>query len=89
MELERYLNAKLSIRVPAGSTGAEVCIDDADFEDGHGLVCADFEGGDIFLDDFGGITAATVLAIFFIPLFYVVVRKLSGVPLTVKKEVRE
>jgi multidrug efflux pump len=38
---------------------------------------------------FGGITAATVLAIFFIPLFYVVVRKLSGVPLTGKKEVRE
>jgi len=34
---------------------------------------------------FGGITAATVLAIFFIPLFYVVVRKLSGVPLTGKK----
>jgi len=35
---------------------------------------------------FGGITAATVLAIFFIPLFYVVVRKLSGVPLTGKKD---
>ncbi|WP_111498466.1 efflux RND transporter permease subunit [Marinobacter bohaiensis] len=31
---------------------------------------------------FGGVVAATVLAIFFIPLFYVVVRKLSGVPLT-------
>lgn len=30
---------------------------------------------------FGGMLAATVLAIFFIPLFYVVVRKLSGVPL--------
>ncbi len=35
---------------------------------------------------FGGITAATVLTIFFIPLFYVVVRKLSGVPLTGKKD---
>ncbi len=30
---------------------------------------------------FGGMLTATVLAIFFIPLFYVVVRKLSGVPL--------
>jgi len=30
---------------------------------------------------FGGMLAATVLAIFFIPLFYVVVRKLAGVPL--------
>jgi multidrug efflux pump len=30
---------------------------------------------------FGGMLTATVLAIFFIPLFYVVVRKVSGVPL--------
>ncbi len=30
---------------------------------------------------FGGVVAATVLAIFFIPLFYVLVRRLSGVPL--------
>ena len=30
---------------------------------------------------FGGMLAATVLAIFFIPLFYVIVRRLSGVPL--------
>ncbi len=30
---------------------------------------------------FGGMFTATVLAIFFIPLFYVVVRRLSGVPL--------
>ncbi|MDX1805005.1 MAG: efflux RND transporter permease subunit [Alcanivorax sp.] len=30
---------------------------------------------------FGGMLSATVLAIFFIPLFYVVVRRLSGVPL--------
>ncbi|EKF74942.1 AcrB/AcrD/AcrFa family protein [Alcanivorax hongdengensis A-11-3] len=30
---------------------------------------------------FGGMLTATVLAIFFIPLFYVTVRKLSGVPL--------
>ncbi|HEX5678204.1 MAG TPA: efflux RND transporter permease subunit [Alcanivorax sp.] len=35
---------------------------------------------------FGGITAATVLAIFFIPLFYVVVRKISGVPLNDRKD---
>ena len=31
---------------------------------------------------FGGVVAATVLAIFFIPLFYVLVRRLAGVPLT-------
>jgi multidrug efflux pump len=30
---------------------------------------------------FGGVVAATVLAIFFIPMFYVLVRRLSGVPL--------
>ena len=30
---------------------------------------------------FGGVVAATVLAIFFIPLFYVLVRRISGVPL--------
>ncbi|MGP4845380.1 efflux RND transporter permease subunit [Marinobacter sp. 1Y8] len=30
---------------------------------------------------FGGMLTATVLAIFFIPLFYVVVRRISGVPL--------
>ncbi|ROT94515.1 efflux RND transporter permease subunit [Marinobacter sp. R17] len=30
---------------------------------------------------FGGVVAATALAIFFIPLFYVLVRRLSGVPL--------
>ncbi len=35
---------------------------------------------------FGGMLTATVLAIFFIPLFYVVVRKLSGVPLFSKDE---
>ena len=35
---------------------------------------------------FGGMLTATVLAIFFIPLFYVVVRKLSGVPLFAKSE---
>ncbi|MBU84584.1 multidrug efflux pump [Alcanivorax sp. DSM 26293] len=33
---------------------------------------------------FGGMLTATVLAIFFIPLFYVVVRKLAGVPLNGK-----
>jgi hypothetical protein len=32
---------------------------------------------------------ATVLAIFFIPLFYVAVRKLSGVPLDGKKKGKE
>ncbi|KEF33090.1 RND efflux system, inner membrane transporter CmeB [Marinobacter nitratireducens] len=31
---------------------------------------------------FGGVVAATALAIFFIPLFYVLVRRISGVPLT-------
>ena len=31
-----------------------------------------------------GVMLATVLAIFFIPLFYVVVRKLAGVPLNGK-----
>ena len=35
---------------------------------------------------FGGMLTATVLAIFFIPLFYVVVRRLSGVPLGSKEE---
>jgi multidrug efflux pump len=30
---------------------------------------------------FGGVVAATVLAIFFIPLFYVLVRRMSGVKL--------
>ncbi|GAA3961874.1 efflux RND transporter permease subunit [Allohahella marinimesophila] len=33
---------------------------------------------------FGGVVAATVLAIFFIPLFYVLVRRVSGVPLANK-----
>jgi len=33
---------------------------------------------------FGGMLTATVLAIFFIPLFYVMVRKLAGVPLNGK-----
>ncbi|BES69038.1 multidrug efflux RND transporter permease subunit AcrB [Marinobacter nanhaiticus D15-8W] len=37
---------------------------------------------------FGGVVAATVLAIFFIPLFYVLVRRLSGVPLTGSNEGR-
>ncbi|SFM36235.1 efflux RND transporter permease subunit [Marinobacter zhejiangensis] len=35
---------------------------------------------------FGGMLTATVLAIFLIPLFYVVVRRLSGVPLMAKGE---
>ena len=35
---------------------------------------------------FGGVVAATVLAIFFIPMFYVVMRRLSGVPLTKPEE---
>ncbi|MFP1678651.1 efflux RND transporter permease subunit [Alloalcanivorax sp. C16-2] len=35
---------------------------------------------------FGGVVAATVLAIFFIPLFYALVRRISGVPLTGKKD---
>ena len=30
--------------------------------------------------------AATVLAIFFIPLFYALVRRISGVPMTGKKD---
>ena len=38
---------------------------------------------------FGGMLTATVLAIFFIPLFYVAVRKLSGVPLDGKKKGKE
>ena len=38
---------------------------------------------------FGGMLTATVLAIFFIPLFYVAVRKLSGVPLNGKKKDKE
>lgn len=38
---------------------------------------------------FGGVVAATVLAIFFIPMFYVLVRRLSGVPLKGDKEDRE
>ncbi|WP_417215097.1 efflux RND transporter permease subunit [Alcanivorax sp.] len=38
---------------------------------------------------FGGMLTATVLAIFFIPLFYVVVRKLSGVPLNGKNRASE
>ena len=37
----------------------------------------------------GGMLTATVLAIFFIPLFYVAVRKLSGVPLDGKKKGKE
>ena len=36
-----------------------------------------------------GMLTATVLAIFFIPLFYVAVRKLSGVPLDGKKKGKE
>ena len=35
---------------------------------------------------FGGVVAATVLAIFFIPLFYALVRRISGVPMTGKKD---
>lgn len=35
---------------------------------------------------FGGVVAATVLAIFFIPMFYVLVRRLSGVPLSGRKD---
>ncbi|MEQ9510707.1 MAG: efflux RND transporter permease subunit [Alloalcanivorax xenomutans] len=38
---------------------------------------------------FGGMFTATALAIFFIPLFYVVVRKLSGVPLNGKGDRNE
>ena len=38
---------------------------------------------------FGGMLTATVLAIFFIPLFYVAVRKLSGVPLNGKSKTSE
>ncbi|MCG8439722.1 MAG: efflux RND transporter permease subunit [Pseudomonadales bacterium] len=38
---------------------------------------------------FGGMLTATVLAIFFIPLFYVAVRKLSGVPLNGKSKKSE
>ncbi|WP_374072743.1 efflux RND transporter permease subunit [Alloalcanivorax xenomutans] len=38
---------------------------------------------------FGGMFTATALAIFFIPLFYVVVRKLSGVPLSGKGDRNE
>ena len=37
----------------------------------------------------GGMLTATVLAIFFIPLFYVAVRKLSGVPLNGKSKTSE
>jgi len=35
---------------------------------------------------FGGVVAATVLAIFFIPLFYVLVRRLSGAPAVQKPD---
>ena len=35
---------------------------------------------------FGGVVAATVLAIFFIPLFYALVRRVSGAPMTGKKD---
>ena len=35
---------------------------------------------------FGGVVAATVLAIFFIPLFYVLVRRLSGAPAVQKSD---
>lgn len=40
----------------------------------------------IGIDVMGGMIAATALGVFFVPLFYVVVRRISGIRLRRKKE---